>query len=79
MLTQASMDKSNKTLLKLLTDKDPLTIIESQTQDLKPSSNLVHPEHIFQATLLKANADGPQSVRNFFGILMSIKTCSFYL
>ena len=34
MLTQASTDKSNKALIKLLTDKDPLTSVQSQTQDL---------------------------------------------
>ena len=43
MLTQAFIDESYETLLKLLNDKDPLTSVESQTQDLKLNSNLVHP------------------------------------
>ena len=38
MLTQESTDESNEALLKLLTDKDPLTNVESQTQDLKLNS-----------------------------------------
>ena len=43
MFTQALTGESNKALLKLLTDKDPLTNVKSETQDLKLNSNLVHP------------------------------------
>ena len=41
VLIQASVDESNEALLKLLTDKDPLTSVESQTKDLKLNSTLV--------------------------------------
>ena len=43
ILTQASMDKSYEALVQLLSDNDPLTSVESQTQDLKLDTNLVHP------------------------------------
>ena len=36
------MDKSNKALLQLITDNDPLTSVKYQTQDLKLNANLVH-------------------------------------
>ena len=43
VLTQASTDESNKALIKLLTDKDPLKSVKSQMQDLQPKPNIVHP------------------------------------
>ena len=43
VVTQASTDESNEALVQLLTDNDPLTSVESQTQDLKLNANLVHP------------------------------------
>ena len=43
VLTQASTDESNKALIKLLTDKDPLKSVKSQMQDLQLQSNIVHP------------------------------------
>ena len=42
VLTQASTDKSNEVLI-LLTKKEPLTSVESQTQDLKLDSNVSTP------------------------------------
>ena len=42
MLTQASTDESNKALIKLLTDNDPLKSVHSQSKDLHLNS-IVHP------------------------------------
>ena len=42
MLTQASTAESNKALIKLLTDKDPLKKVQSLTQDLQLNCNVVH-------------------------------------
>ena len=41
--SQASTDKFNDVLAWLLSDNDPLTSVETQTQDLKLNANLVHP------------------------------------
>ena len=41
--TQASTRESNEALIKILTSKDPLDSVASQTQDLRPDSNIVHP------------------------------------
>ena len=43
MLTQASTDESNEALMQLLIDKDSLTNVQSQTEDLHLKSNVVHP------------------------------------
>ena len=43
MLTQASIKESNEALIKMLSDKDPLESVKSQTQDLQLKSNVVHP------------------------------------
>ena len=42
MLIKASTDESNKALIKLLTDKDPLKSVPLKTQDLQLNS-VVHP------------------------------------
>ena len=61
VLRQASMDESNEALLKLLTDKDLVTNVESQTLDLKLNSNLVH--------------RWPTITKECFSVFMSIKKC----
>ena len=43
VLTQASMEKSNKALVQLPTDDDHFTSVESQDQDLKLNANQGHP------------------------------------
>ena len=43
MLTQASNKELNEALIKMLTHKDPLESIESQTWDLQLNSNVVYP------------------------------------
>ena len=79
MLTQASMDESNKALVKPLTDKEPFTSVESQTQDLKLNFNLVHPVAYISGSFTESQCRWPAITRECFGIFMSIKKCSFYL
>ena len=43
VLTQASIEDSNEALLKILTSKDPLESVDSQTQKLQLESNVIHP------------------------------------
>ena len=42
LLTQVSINESNKALIELLTDKDLLKSVQSQTQVLQLKSNIVH-------------------------------------
>ena len=79
MLTQASMDESNEVILKLLTDKDPLNRVESQTQDLKLNSNLVHPVAYISGSFNESQCRWSAITKEYFGVFMSIKDCSFYL
>ena len=60
VLTQASTDESNKALIKLLTDKDPLTSVQSETQDLQLKSNVVHPVAYISDSFTESNANGMQ-------------------
>ena len=69
MLTQASTDKSNEALIKLLTDKDQLKGVKSQMQGLHPQSNIVHPV----AASLKANVGGLQLEGNVLAFLCQSK------
>ena len=55
VLTQASTADSNKA---------PLTSIESQTQDLQLSSNIIHPEAYILVTSVRASVEGPWLQKN---------------
>ena len=79
MLIQTPMDESSEALFKLFTDKDPLTSVESQTQDLKLNSNLVHPVAYILDSFTERQCRWPTITTGCFGIFMSIKKCSFYL
>ena len=78
ILTQTSMDESNEALIQLLTDKDLLTSVESQTQDLKLNSNLVHPVTYISGSFTESQCRWPTITKECFDIFMSIKKCSFY-
>ena len=77
VLTQASMGESTEALLKLLTDK--LSSVESQTQDLKLNSNLVHPVAYISGSFTESQCRWSAITKECFGIFMSIRKCSFYL
>ena len=79
VLTEASTDKSNKALIKLPTDKDPLKSVESQTQDLQLKSNVVHPVAYISGTFSENQCRWPAITKQCFGIFISIKKSSFYL
>ena len=79
MLTQASMDESNEALLKLLTDEDPFTSVELQTQDLKLNSTLVQPVAYISGNFTESQYRWPAITKECFSVFMSIKKCSFYL
>ena len=78
ILTQASMDKSNEALVQLLTENDPLTSVESQAQDLKLDTNLVHPIAYVSGSFNESQCRWPAITKECFGIFMSIKKCLFY-
>ena len=73
MLTKASADESNEALAQLLTDKSPLTSVESQTQDLKLNFNLVHPVVYISGSFTESQYRWPAITKKCFGIFMSIK------
>ena len=79
VLTQASMDESNDTLVQLLTDNDPLTSVESQTQDIKLNANLFHPITYISSSSTESQCRWLTITKECFCIFMSIKKCSFYL
>ena len=78
ILKQASMDESNEALIQLLTEKNPLTNVESQTQDLELNSNLV-PVAYISGIFTKSQCRWPAITKECFGIFMLIKKCSLYL
>ena len=47
ILTRASTKDSNEALIKIITSKDPLDSVASQTQDLRLDSTIVHPVAIY--------------------------------
>ena len=65
ILTQASMEKSNKALVQLLPDNDPLTSVKSQTQDLKLNANVVHP-----VAYISSQCRWPTITKECFSIFM---------
>ena len=78
MLAQTSTDESNTALLKLLTDKDPLKSVHSQTQKLHLNS-VVHPVSYISDSFTESKCRWPAITKECFSILMSIKKCSFYI
>ena len=73
------MDKWNEALIQLFTDKDPLTSVESQTQDLNLNSSLVHPAAYISGSFTESQCWWPAITKEYFGIFMSFKNCLFYL
>ena len=67
------MNESNEVLVKLLTDKNPLTSVESKTQDLKLNSNLVHPVTYISGSFTTSQCRWPAITKDCFSIFMSIK------
>ena len=78
MLTKASTDESNKVLIKLLTDNDPLKSVHSQTQDLKLNS-VVHPVAYTSGSFTESQCRWLTITKECFGGFVLIKKCSFYL
>ena len=76
---QASTDKSNEALIKLLTDEDPLKSVESQMQDLQLKSSVVHPVAYISGSFTESRCRWPAINKGMFWHFMSIKKCSFYL
>ena len=58
MLTQASTDESDEVLIKLLTNKDPLKSVKSQTQDPQTAIQHVHPVAYISGSFTETNVDG---------------------
>ena len=78
VLTQASTIKSNKALIKLLTDSDPPESVNSQTQEIQQDS-VVNPVAYISCSFTKTQCRWPAITKEYFSIFMSIKKCSFYL
>ena len=77
MLTQASTYESNETLIKLLTDKDPLQGVKSQNQDLQLKSNVIDPVAYISASFNESQNRWPALTKECFGIFMSINNVPF--
>ena len=73
VLTDASTDELNKALIKLLTDKDPLKSVHSQTQAIQLSS-LVHPVAFISGSFTEGQCRWPAITKECFGVFMSIKS-----
>ena len=78
MIIQASTNESNKALIKLLTDSDPLDSVHSQTQDLQMDS-VVHPVAYISGSFTESQCRWPAITKECFSVFMLIKRCSFYL
>ena len=66
MFTQASTDKSNKALLKLLNEKDPLKSVHSQTQELHLNF-IVHPVTYISGSFTEIQCRWPAITKECFG------------
>ena len=77
VLTKASTEESNEALVQLLTGNDPLTSIESQTQDLKLDANLIHPIVYISGSFTESQCRWPAINKECFCIFMSIKNAHF--
>ena len=77
--TQASTDESNEALLNLLSNTNPFTSVASQTQDLKFHSDSIHPVAYISGSSMESQCRWLAISKEFFGIFMSTKQCSFYL
>ena len=77
MLTQAPIEDSNKALLRILTSKDPLEIVEYQTQDLWLESNTVHPVAYISGSFSQSQCRWPAITKECFIAFMSIKNAPF--
>ena len=79
ILTQAPTKDSNEALVKILTSKDPLDSIASQTQDLRLESNIVHPLGYISVSFNQSQCRWPAITKECFSVFMPMKTCSFYV
>ena len=70
MLTQASINESNEAFMKLLTDKDPLKNVKSQTQDLQLNSKVVHPIAYISGSFNESQCRWAAITKECFGIFM---------
>ena len=68
VLIQASNDKSQKALIKLLTDKDPLKSVHSQRQELQLNS-VVHPVAYISDSFTESQCRWPAITKECFGVL----------
>ena len=77
MLTPASTDESNKTLIKLLTDTDSLKNVQSQTQDFQLNSNVVHPVAYISSSFTESQCRWLQLQRNVLVFLCQSTSVPF--
>ena len=75
VITQASTNESNEALVQLITGNDPLTSIDSQTQDLILNANLVHPIVYISGSFPDSQCRWPAITKECFDIFMSITKC----
>ena len=73
ILTQASPDESNKALLKLLMDKDPLKSVQFQMEDFQLKPSVVHPVAYISGNFTEISADGVQLKKNVLVFLFNQK------
>ena len=66
VLTETSTEESNEALVHLLTGNDPLTSVDSQTQDLKLNANLIHPIVYISGSFTKSQCRWPAINIEFF-------------
>ena len=74
---QASTVESNEALIKLLTGKDPLKSVESQTQDLQLKSSVVLHVAYISGSFTGSKCRWPAITKGCFDIFMSIKKCIY--
>ena len=70
VLTQASTVDSNEALMNILTSKVPLTSIESQTQDLQLSSNVIHPVAYILSSFSQSECSWLAVTKECFSVFM---------
>ena len=70
---------SDEALVKIITSKDPLYSVASQTRDLQLDSPVVHPVAYISGSFSKGHYKWSAIMKECFSIFMSIKKCAFYL
>ena len=73
MLTQASTEDSYEALLRLFTSEDPLESVESQMQNFKFESDIIHPVAYIPGSISQSQCRWPVIMKGCFSVFVSVR------